>query len=125
MLSCAATFLALAFPLLTGRFERTPTLPELALCLLGTLICALAGGALAALFSKPFVRSRAIAVFGLTAAVVLSVPLGISPAIATAHALDVKHTATAAERLIPTLAAVFLFALGAAFACAALWRKRE
>lgn len=120
-----ATALAIAFPVLTGRFERAPTVSEVALCSLATIGCALAGGALAALFSMPFVRSRAVAVLGLTACIVLSVPLGISPAIATAHALDTRSTSTAVSRLLPTLLAIGCFATATVLLCVLLWRRRE
>ena len=122
----AATALAaVAFPTLTGLFEHTPTAGELALCLLGTFACALAGGALAALFSRPFVRSRAVAVLGLSACAVFTVPLGVSPALATARAMDVAAPAAAASRLEPTLLGIALFSLAAMAACALLWRRRE
>lgn len=120
-----AALIAVAFPLLTGRFERQPTLAELGLCLLGTFACGLAGGALAALFAQPLVRSRAIAVLGLTGCAVLTVPLGTSPAIATAKAMDVNDAADAATRLLPTLATISLFALATAIICGLLWRRRE
>ena len=120
-----AALFAVASPVLTGRFERSPTLAEVGLCLLGTFACSLAGGALAALFSRPLVRSRAIAVLGLTACAVLTVPLGTSPAIATARAMDVTDPADAATRLLPTLASIALFALASAVVCGLLWRRRE
>jgi hypothetical protein len=121
----AVAVAAVAFPTLTGRFERAPTVAELALILLGTFAAALAGGAVAALFSRPFVRSRLVAVMGLTATAVLTVPLGISPALATARALDVDNSADAATRLEPTLIGIAAFALASLTACALLWRRRE
>lgn len=114
---------AVAFPTLAGCFERTPTAAELGICLLGTIACALAGVALGALFARPLVGSRAVAVFGLTGAAVFTVPAGISPAIATAKALDVTHPATAATNLLPTLAAISLFIITAGLACVSLWRR--
>jgi hypothetical protein len=121
----AIALAAVAFPVLTGRFERAATAAELSLILLGTFGCALAGGAVAALFSRPFVRSRLIAVMGLTATAVLTVPLGISPALATARALDVDRSSDAATRLEPTLLGIASFALAAMATCALLWRHRE
>jgi hypothetical protein len=124
-LVAVASLLAVAFPTVTGRFERQPTAVELVLCLLGTFVCGLTGAALAALFSQPMVRSRAIAVLGLTACAVFAVPLGISPAIATARAMDVETAADAASRLLPTLASIGAFAVLAAVVCMLLWERRE
>jgi hypothetical protein len=60
-------------------------------------------------------------VLGLTACVVLGVPLEISPAIATARALDTAHAATALARLAPTLAAICGFAIAAGLVCVYVW----
>jgi hypothetical protein len=49
----------------------------------------------------------------------------ISPAIATAHALDTEHPTTALARLASTLAALCCFAIAAAFVCLAFWPHRE
>jgi len=102
-----------------------PRRQRLGLCLLGTLVCAIAGSALGALFAQPLVRSRAIAVLGLASCAVVTIPLGASPAVSTARALDVAHAAAVPSRLGPTLASVALFALAVAFTCVLLWRRRE
>lgn len=116
---------AVGFPVLAGCFERSPTPAELGVILLGTMACGLAGVSLGALFARPLVRSRAVAVLGLTASAVFTVPAGLSPAIATAKALDVTDPAAAAANLLPTLASISLFAFAAALACVRLWRRQD
>jgi hypothetical protein len=124
-LAGTVTLAVVAFPLVTGTFERAPALGELAICLLGTFACALAGSALGALFAQPLIRSRAVAVLGLTSCAVVTVPLGVSPAVAAARALDVESAGTAATQLLPLLLGVALFALAVGATCAWLWRVRE
>jgi hypothetical protein len=117
--------LVVAFPTVTGRFETSPTLGELGDCLLATLLCALAGAGLGALFSRPLVRSRTIAVFGLALTALITVPLNGPPAITTAQALDITDASDVPVRLGATLASVSVFAAAVAVACALLWRRRE
>jgi hypothetical protein len=117
--------LVVAFPVVTGRFETSPTPGEIADCLLATLLCALAGAGLGALFSRPLVRSRTIAVFGLALTALLTVPLNGPPAITTAQALDITDASDVPVRLGSTFASVGLFALAVAATCALLWRRRE
>jgi hypothetical protein len=117
--------LAVAFPTVTGRFETSPTPGELADCLLATILCALAGAGLGALFSRPLVRSRTIAVFGLALTALVTVPLNGPPAITTAKALDITDASDVPVRLGTTLASVSVFAAAVAVTCALLWRRRE
>jgi hypothetical protein len=70
--------LVLALPLVTGRFERTPHLGEIGLVLPANLASAVGGTALAALFSRPIVRNRAIALLGLSACALLTLPLDLA-----------------------------------------------
>jgi hypothetical protein len=123
--SAVISVLVVAFPVVTGRFEATPTLAELADCLAATVLCALAGAGLGALFSRPLVRSRTIAVFGLALTALVTVPLNGPPAITTAQALDITDASDVPARLSGTLASVSLFALAVAVTCALLWRRRE
>jgi hypothetical protein len=123
--SALVSVLVVAFPVVTGRFATSPTAAELADCLLATLLCALAGAGLGALFSRPLVRSRTIAVFGLALTALVTVPLNGPPAITTAQALDITDASEVPVRLGSTLASVGLFALAVAATCALLWRRRE
>jgi hypothetical protein len=123
--SAAVSVLVVAFPVVTGRFETDPTLAEIADCLLATLLCALAGAGLGALFSRPLVRSRTIAVFGLALTALVTVPLNGPPAITTAQALDITDASDVPVRLGSTLFSVGHFALAGAATCALLWRRRE
>jgi hypothetical protein len=123
--SAAISVLVVAFPVVTGRFETAPTLAELADCLLATLLCAFAGSGLGALFSRPLVRSRTIAVFGLALTALVTVPLNGPPAITTAQALDIADASDVPVRLGSTLLSVGLFGLAVAATCALLWRRRE
>jgi hypothetical protein len=124
-LAGAVSVFAVAFPTVTRRFATDPTIGELADCLLATLLCALAGAGLGALFSRPLVRSRTIAVFGLALAALVTVPLNGPPAITTAKALDITDASEVPVRLGGTLLSVSLFALAVAATCALLWRRRE
>jgi hypothetical protein len=124
-LAAIVSVLVVAFPTVTGRFETDPTVGELADCLLATLLCALAGAGLGALFSRPLVRSRTIAVFGLALTALITVPLNGPPAITTAQALDITDASDVPVRLGATLASVSVFAAAVAVACALLWRRRE
>jgi hypothetical protein len=124
-LAALTSVLALALPLVTGRFERTPTVGEVGLILVANLAAAIAGTALAALFSQPIVRNRAVAVLGLAACALLTLPLDLPPTVPTARALDTTHAGDVPARLAGDLVAVGLFAAATAVACALLWRRRE
>ena len=124
-LAALTSVLVLALPLVTGRFERTPHLGEIALVLLANLGSAVAGTALAALFSQPIVRNRAIAVLGLTACALLTLPLDLPPVVPTARALDTTHAGEVPGRLAGDLASVALFSIAVAVVCSLLWRRRE
>jgi hypothetical protein len=123
--SALISVLVVAFPVVTRRFEARPTPAELADCLAATVLCALAGAGLGALFSRPLVRSRTIAVFGLALTALVTVPLNGPPAITTAQALDITDASDVPARLSGTLASVALFAVAAGVTCALLWRRRE
>jgi hypothetical protein len=117
--------LVLALPLVTGRFERTPHLGEIGLVLLANLGSAVAGTALAALFSQPIVRNRAIAVLGLSACALLTLPLDLPPVVPTARALDTTHAGDVPGRLVGDLVSVALFTIAVTVAYSLLWRRRE
>ncbi len=91
-LALIASFVAVGYPLLAGRFERSPSIGQLAVILLANLIVTIAASALAALFARPLVYDRAVSVLGLSLCAVLTVPLRLpGSAIATAGALDAEH----------------------------------
>lgn len=115
----------LAFPVLTGRFERPAHLDEMLLILLANLVCGAAGCALAALLAEPSVRSRAAPVIAIVGCLVLSIPLHLSPAIGTAAALDRTEAARVPGELALTLVAVAAFVSASLTAGAILWRRRE
>ena len=125
-LAALTSVLVLALPLVTGRFERTPHLGEIALVLLANL--ALRGRRRRrsrALFSQPIVRNRAIAVLGLSACALLTLPLDLPPVVPTARALDTTHAGEVPGRLAGDLASVALFTIAVAVVCSLLWRRRE
>jgi len=124
-LATLTSVLVLALPLVTGRFERTPHVGEIGLVLLANLASAVGGTALAALFSQPIVRNRAIAVLGLSACALLTLPLDLPPVVPTARALDTTHAGDVPGRLAGDLASVALFAVAVAVVCSLLWRRRE
>lgn len=119
------SLLTLGYPWIADRFDRAPGLADAGLILLANLVCAAAGSALAALFSRPTVRNRTVTVLGITACLVVSVPLGLSPAVTTATALDTAAAAHVPGRLAGTLGSVAAFVLVAAFVSGLLWRYRE
>ena len=124
-LAVLASLVTLALPTLSGRFERAPHADELALILVANLVCASAGSALAALFARPILRGRAAPVLGLMTCLLATIPLGLSPAVATARALDGAGAADVPERIAPTIAAVLAFVVVALLVSALLWRRRE
>lgn len=125
LLALAVAVAIVAYPLLAGRLERAPHAGELALCLLAGLASTTAGTALAALFAQPLVRSRAVAVLGLAACALVTVPLDLPPAVPIARALDTRHAAAVPARLAGDLAWIGAFCVAVAVACALLWRRRE
>jgi RecA/RadA recombinase len=86
---------------------------------------AVGGTALAALFSQPIVRNRAIAVLGLSACALLTLPLDLPPVVPTARALDTTHAGDVPGRLAGDLASVALSTIAVAVVCSLLWRRRE
>lgn len=125
VLAVVASMFTLGYPWVAGRFDRAPTAAELGWVLVANLVCAGAGSALAALFARPSVRSRAVTVLAVTACLVVTVPLGLSPAPATANALDTEVAAQVPGRLGVTIGSVTAFILVATFVSALLWRYRE
>lgn len=124
LLAIAMVFTA-AFPILTGRFEHPAHLGEIALILCANFLCGAAGSGLAALVCEPIVRTRAVPVLFLTGAVVLSVPLGISPAIATAAAMNRTDASAVPGQLAPETLGITIFLAVALPLGARLWRLRE
>jgi hypothetical protein len=124
-LAALTSVLVLALPLVAGRFERTPHPGEIGLVLLADLGSTIGGTALAALFSQPVVRSWAIAVLGLSACALLTLPLDLPPVVPTARALDTTHAGEVPARLAGDLASVALFTVAVAVVCSLLWRRRE
>lgn len=125
VLTLITSVLALVYPTVAGRFERAPDPAELGLILLANIVCAAAGSALAALFARPATRSRAVALLGLATCLVVTVPLGLSPAVATARAFDTTAASQVPDRFALTFGAVVGFVLAAMFISALLWRHRE
>jgi len=125
VLALPASLLTLGYRWIAGRFERAPSAAELGWILVANLVCAGAGSALAALFARPAVRSRAVTVLAVTACLVITVPLGLSPAPATANALDTTVASQVPARFGGTIGSVTAFILVATFVSALLWRYRE
>jgi hypothetical protein len=73
----------------------------------------------------PAVRSRAVTVLAVTACLVITVPLGLSQAPATANALDTTVASQVPGRFGGTIVSVTAFVLVATFVSALLWRYRE
>jgi hypothetical protein len=124
-LTLLTSLLTLGYPWIAGRFVGPPSAADLAWILVANLVCAGAGSALAAMFARPAVRSRAVTVLAVTACLVITVPLGLSPAPATANALDTTVAAQVAARFGGTIGSVTAFVLVATFVSALLWRHRE
>ena len=120
-----SSLLAVAYPTLAGRFERPPHPGELGLILLANLVCAAAGSALAALFARPATRSRAVSLLSLATCLVVTVPLGLSPAVATASAFNTTAASQVPHRFAVTFGSVVAFVLVATSISALLWRHRE
>lgn len=124
-LALLSSLVTLAYPWIAGRFQDSPSVADLGWILVANLVCAGAGCALAALFARPAVRSRSVTVLAVTACLVITVPLGLSPAVSTAHALDTTVAAQLPARFGATIGSVTAFVLVAAFVSALLWRYRE
>jgi hypothetical protein len=125
VLAVASSLFALLVPLLGGLFKRTPRPDEIALILAANLIATVAASALAIPFSAPIVKSRAIAVLGLTTVIVLSIPLRLPPMIPTARALNTGHAARVPGRIATDFLIVLAFTLASATIGAWQWRRRE
>jgi hypothetical protein len=120
-----SSVLAVAYPTIAGRFERAPHPGELGLIVLANLVCAAAGSALAALFARPATRSRAVSLLALATCLVVTVPIGLSPAVATASAFNTTAASQVPHRFAVTFGSVVAFVLAATFISALLWRHRE
>jgi hypothetical protein len=117
---------AVAFPFLAHRFARVPTIGELAVILLANLIATLGATALAALFARPMVYSRAVSVLGLALFAVLTVPLRLpGSAVPTAEALDAGHAAHVPARLTGDVGSMLIFVAAVGAVCARQWRQRD
>jgi hypothetical protein len=124
-LAAATSLFALAIPLIGGAFERTPRLDELGLLLAANATSTIGATALAIAFSAPIVRSRAIAVLGLTACVLATIPLRLPPFIPTARALDTARAGRVPGRIAADVLVVLAFAIAATLLGAWQWRRRE
>jgi hypothetical protein len=121
--AAATALLALAYPVVAGRFERAPSAAELAVCLVAGLAGAVTATALAALFAQPVVRSRAVAVLGAGGCALATVPLHLPP-VSTAEALDTARVSGVPPGIGIEVAGVALFATAAALWCTARWQRR-
>lgn len=125
LLVLVGSLLTLGYPWVAGRFARAPRIVDLGLVLLANLVCAAAGSALAALFARPAVRNRTVTILGITTCLVVTVPLGLSPAVETTRALDTDVAAQVPGRFAGTLGSVVAFVLVAVSLSGLLWRYRE
>ena len=121
-----ASLVAVAIPFLGQRFDRTPTVGELAVILLANLIAAFGATALAALFARPLVYSRVVSVLGLAVFAVLTVPLRLpGSAVPTAQALDAGHVAHVPARLTGDIGSLLVFVAAVGAVCSREWRRRD
>lgn len=126
LLALTVSFVAIAYPLLAGRFENTPTLVQIAVILLANLTATVGATALAALFARPLLYNRAVAVLGLTLCAVLTVPLHLPGApVPTAQALDTGHAAQVAARLSGDVGSILIFTAAVGVVCTRQWRRRD
>ena len=125
-LAGGSSVFALGYPLVTARFQRAPTVAELLVILLANLVATLAATALAALFARPLLYNRAVAVLGLTWCAVLTVPLRIpGSAVPTAQALNASHAAQVPGRLAGDLGSVLIFIAAVGVVCSRQWRRHD
>ncbi len=125
-LALGASIFAIAYPLLAGRFDRGPSLGELALILLANMTATVGATALAALFARPLIYNRATSVLGLTLCVVLTIPLRLpGSAVPVAQALDTNHAAQVPARLSADLGSILIFTAAVGVVCARQWRRRD
>ncbi len=125
-IALAAALVATAYPLLAGRFDRSPGAEDLAAILAASLTASLAGTALAALFANPLVYNRAMSVLGLTLCALLTVPTRLpGSAVSTAQALDTNHASHVAGQLADDIGSMLIFAAAVGMVCARQWRRRE
>jgi hypothetical protein len=120
-----ASLFTFLVPLTLGLFEHAPRVGEIGLVLFANGLCGLAGAGLAALISEPIFHGRAWPLLLGVGALVLSIPAGVSPAIATANALDRKDAAAVPSHLAPETLGIALFLALAIPLAAELWRRRE
>jgi hypothetical protein len=124
-LVAGASLFTFLVPLVLGLFEATPGAGEGALVLFANCLCGLAGAGLAALIAEPIFRGRAWPLLLGVGALVLSVPAGVSPAIATARALDRRDPSAVPSHLAPETLGIALFLALAIPLASELWRRRE
>jgi hypothetical protein len=124
-LVAGASLFTFLVPLVLGLFEATPAAGEVALVLFANCLCGLAGAGLAALIAEPIFRGRAWPLLLGIGALVLSIPAGLSPAIATASALDRKDPSAVPSHLAPETLGLALFLALAIPLATELWRRRE
>ncbi len=125
-LALTTSLVALAYPLLAARFARTPSVAELAVILLANMTATLGATALAALFARPLVYSRAASVLGLTLCAILTIPLHLpGSAVPTAQALDTNHAAHVPARLSGNIVSILIFTAAVGVVCAHQWRRRD
>lgn len=124
-LVAGASLFTFLVPLVLGLFEHTPRVGEIGLVLFANALCGLAGAGLAALISEPTFRGRAWPLLLGVGALILSIPAGVSPAIATAAALDRKDPGAVPGHLAPETLGIALFLALAIPIAGELWRRHE
>jgi hypothetical protein len=124
-LVAGASLFTFLVPLVLGLFEHTPRAGEVGLVLFADGLCGLAGAGLAALICEPIFRGRARPLLLGIGALVLSIPAGISPALATASALDHRDPGAVPGHLAPETLGVAVFLALAIPLAGELWRRRE
>jgi hypothetical protein len=127
VIAATSSLIALAYPLLAGRFTPAPSSGQLALILLANLTTTLAATGLGALFARPILYNRAASVLGLTACAILTVPTRIpGGAVATAQALNSgAHAAHIAAKLSTDAGSTLIFVCVVGAVCARQWRRNE
>jgi hypothetical protein len=124
-LIAGASLFTFLVPLVLGLFEDTPGAGEIVLVLFADALCGAAGAGLALLISEPIFRGRAFPLLLGVGALVLSIPAGISPAVATAKALDRRDAGAVPGHLAPETLGIALFLAIAIPLAGELWRRRE
>ncbi len=124
-LALGVATIAIAYPLHAQRFDRSPSVGELALILLANMTATVGATALAALFARPLIYNGATSVLGLTLCAVLTVVCLPGGAVATAQALDTNHAAQVPARLSADLGSILIFTAAVGVVCACQWRRRD